>query len=76
MAKRGGDPEIKLTASLEDYLETILQVTRAKPVVRIKDIARARDVKAGSVSAAMKRLEDLDLIRYERNEYSMSVIGG
>ena len=76
MAKKSKAKEIKLTASLEDYLETILQLTRAKPVARIKDIARARDVKAGSVSAAMKRLESLGLIRYERNEYIELTVEG
>ncbi len=58
-----------LTASLEDYLETILQLTRDKPVARIKDIARERKVKPGSVSPAMKRLEEMGLITYGRNEY-------
>jgi len=60
---------IELTPSLEDYLETILQLTFEKPVARIRDIARARGVKSGSVSPAMKRLEALKLIKYGRNEY-------
>jgi len=58
-----------LTASLEDYLETILQLTRDKPVARIRDIAAARNVKPGSVSPAMRRLEEMGFISYTRNEY-------
>ncbi len=58
-----------LTASLEDYLETIYEVIRDHKVARVRDIARARKVKAGSVTPAMKKLADLGLITYERREY-------
>jgi len=58
-----------LTSALEDYLETIFQVIRDRDVARVRDIARARDVKPGSVTPALKRLEDLSLIRYERREF-------
>lgn len=63
------DQAIDLSASLEDYLETILQLTQSRPVARIKEIAQARGVKPGSVSPAMRRLESLGLIRYGRREY-------
>jgi len=62
-------PEIELTASLEDYLETILQLTKDSPVARVRDIAAARDVKPGSVTPAMKRLESMRLIEYAPNDY-------
>jgi DtxR family Mn-dependent transcriptional regulator len=58
-----------LTPALEDYLETIYDLVRTRKVARVKDIAAARDVKAGSVSPAMRRLADLGLIRYHQREY-------
>lgn len=63
------DAKIQLTPSLEDYLETIYEVIRERKVARVRDIVLARNVKAGSVTPAMKRLADLGLITYERREY-------
>jgi DtxR family transcriptional regulator, Mn-dependent transcriptional regulator len=60
---------IKLTSALEDYLETIFQFNQKFGFVRVRDIAKARNVKAGSVSPAMKRLSKMGLIEYERREY-------
>ena len=60
---------IELTAALEDYLETIYELVNTRKVARVKDIAAARDVKAGSVSPAMRRLADMGLIRYVQREY-------
>jgi DtxR family Mn-dependent transcriptional regulator len=59
----------QLTASLEDYLETIYELVRDRKLARVKDIAQARGVQAGSVSPAMKRLSGLGLIRYVRRDY-------
>lgn len=59
----------ELTRSLEDYLETIYELVRQHKYARVRDIARARDVKAGSVSPAMRRLADLGLIEYHQREY-------
>ena len=58
-----------LTASLEDYLETIYELIRDRKVARVRDIAKARGVKAGSVTPAMKRLAEHGLITYEQREY-------
>ncbi|MCK5795732.1 MAG: metal-dependent transcriptional regulator [Deltaproteobacteria bacterium] len=58
-----------LSSSLEDYLETIFELVRDQRVARIRDIAKARNVKPGSVSPAMKRLMELGLVTYERREY-------
>lgn len=58
-----------LTPSLEDYLETIYEVIRERKVARVRDIAKARNVKSSSVTPAMKRLADLGYITYERREY-------
>lgn len=58
-----------LSRALEDYLETIYELVRDNQYARVKDIARARDVKAGSVTPAMHRLAELGLIRYVQREY-------
>jgi len=63
------DPAGQLSGSLEDYLETIYQLVRTQKVARVKDIARLRGVKPGSVSPAMRRLATLGLIRYEQREF-------
>jgi DtxR family Mn-dependent transcriptional regulator len=60
---------LTLTAALEDYLETIFEVIQDRKVARVRDIAQARQVKPGSVTPALKRLEDMGMIRYERREY-------
>ena len=58
-----------LTPALEDYVETIHELVRDKGVARVRDIAKARGVKAGSVSPALKRLAELGMVHYERREY-------
>lgn len=61
--------QVSLTDSLEDYLETVLQLVSAQNFARVKDIAKARGVKAGSVSHALKRLAEMGLVNYVRREY-------
>jgi DtxR family Mn-dependent transcriptional regulator len=58
-----------LSESLEDYLETIYNLVRDRKVARVKEIARARDVKMASVTTAMKRLSELGLIHYNQREF-------
>ncbi len=58
-----------LTGALEDYLETVYELVQTRKLARVKDIARARGVRAGSVSPAMRRLADLGMIRYVQREY-------
>ncbi len=58
-----------LTSALEDYLETIYRLVSAHGFARVRDIAKARSVRSASVSPAMRRLDELGLIRYERREY-------
>lgn len=59
----------QLTAALEDYLETIYELVRDRKIARVRDIAKARDVKASSVSPALRRLAELGLVRYEQREF-------
>ncbi|MBI5509890.1 MAG: DtxR family transcriptional regulator [Deltaproteobacteria bacterium] len=58
-----------MSPALEDYLETIYLLVQEHGFARVKDIARARDVKAATVSIALRKLAELELVRYERREY-------
>ena len=66
MSRKTGHPE--LTPALEDYLETIFRLVGESGSARVGDIARARDVRPGSVTPAMKRLDELGLIEYTQRE--------
>ncbi len=59
----------EISSSLEDYLETIYLLVQEQGFARVKDVAKAREVRAASVSIALRRLADLALVRYERREY-------
>ena len=59
----------QLSESLEDYLEAIYMLSRGKEYARVKDIAKARGVRSGSVIAALRRLRDSGLIDYRQREY-------
>lgn len=48
------------TESSENYLETILMLSKRLPVVRSVDIANELDFKKSSVSIAMKNLREKD----------------
>jgi len=58
-----------ISSALEDYLETIYLLVQEHGFARVKDIAKAREVKAASVSIALRKLSELELVRYERREY-------
>jgi len=58
-----------LSSALEDYLETIFILVRDNKFARVKDIAKARGVRSASVSPAMRRLAELELIKYVQREY-------
>ena len=47
-----------MNASAENYLETILILSKQLPVVRAVDIANELDFKKSSVSIAMKNLRE------------------
>jgi DtxR family Mn-dependent transcriptional regulator len=54
-----------LSESLEDYLETILELEKVQKVARAKDIAEKMGVRRGSVTGALKTLNEKGLINYE-----------
>ena len=61
--------------SAENYLETILILSRKLPVVRSVDIANELGFKKSSISIAMKNLREKELIAdmiYERHEFLTS----
>jgi len=58
-----------LTESLEDYLETILLLTREHTVARSRDIASRLGVQRSSVTGALHALADRALIHYEPYGY-------
>ncbi len=53
-----------LTASQEDYLEAIYNISEEKMAARAKDIAQYLDVKASSVTGALRTLGAMKLVNY------------
>ncbi len=58
-----------LTPHMEDYMEAIVMLSASNRVVRVKDIAKKLDIKMPSVSAALAKLKEMDLIDYEKYGY-------
>lgn len=63
------DKNKKLTPSLEDYLEAILQLEEINRVARVKDIAEKLSVQMPSVTGALKNLKSKGMIEYEKNSF-------
>jgi DtxR family Mn-dependent transcriptional regulator len=61
--------ENELSESLEDYLETILELQTKNTVARSKDIAEKLDIKRGSVTGMLKKLAAQKFINYEPYGY-------
>ena len=60
---------MKSNESAENYLETILVLSKKKPVVRSVDIADELGFKKSSVSVAMKKLRESEHIIVSREGY-------
>lgn len=60
---------MKLSASLEDYLETIYLLCKKQKVARVKEIAKSLKVKDASVVGALRLLRARSLIEQERYGY-------
>lgn len=58
-----------MSEPLEDYLETIYLLLQEHGDARVRDIARARGVKAATVSIALGKLGDAGLVDYARREH-------
>jgi len=63
------EKNVQLSESLEDYLETILELQKTKMVARSKDIAHKLKIKRGSVTGMLKKLAANDFIDYEPYGY-------
>jgi DtxR family Mn-dependent transcriptional regulator len=60
---------IKLSESIEDYLETILVLSCEHKVVRVRDLAKELEVAPASVIGALKSLTEKGLVVHERYGY-------
>lgn len=60
---------IKLSASLEDYLEAIYNLSADQSVARSKDIARVLGVSCASVTSALRTLAEKKLVNYKPYGY-------
>jgi DtxR family Mn-dependent transcriptional regulator len=58
-----------LTESMENYLETILDLEEDHKVARAKEIAERLDIQRGSVTGGLKTLAERGLINYEPYSY-------
>ncbi len=60
---------VRLSKSLEDYIEAIYLISLKKKVVRVKEIAKFLDVKTPSVVDAVSKLQERGLITHEKYGY-------
>ena len=60
--------KIKLSQSLEDYLEAIYRIQQSSEKVRAVDISRELNVSRASVTEALKKLDEMNLVNYGRYE--------
>lgn len=58
----------ELSSTLEDYLEAIFRLEKAKRAARVRDIAQHVGVSKSTVSAALKSLGSKELIEYKPYE--------
>ncbi|MCL2334761.1 MAG: metal-dependent transcriptional regulator [Endomicrobia bacterium] len=59
----------KLSAALENYLETIAALKKEKKYARVGDIAKALDVKSSSVNVAINFLAESGFVIHEKYGY-------
>lgn len=58
--------ETKHSASMEDYLESILLLREGKEAVRVSQMSKALGVKMPSVTSALRKLSRQGLVKHER----------
>jgi DtxR family Mn-dependent transcriptional regulator len=54
------------SASMEDYLEAIAKLGEGRKVVKVKQISQMLGVKMPSVTSALKKLSEQELVEHER----------
>jgi DtxR family Mn-dependent transcriptional regulator len=57
---------MEITGKAEDYLRGIYEITREKGFARIRDIANHLDVKPSSAVEMVRKLDKLQLVKYEK----------
>lgn len=60
-------PAAKLSASIEDYLETIYEQLEATHKIKAVDIAKKLNVSRASVTEALQKLAQKEYIIYKKN---------
>jgi DtxR family Mn-dependent transcriptional regulator len=58
--------EAKQSASMEDYLESILMLSEGKEAVRVSQMSQALGVKMPSVTSALAKLSQQGLVKHKR----------
>ena len=58
---------IKLSASIEDYLETIYEYSEKNIRIKAVDIAKKMNISRASVTEALQKLAQKEYIIYEKN---------
>ena len=58
--------ERKYTASMEDYLESIIMLREGKETVRVSQMSKALGVKMPSVTSALMKLSEQGLVEHKR----------
>ena len=58
-----------LSSTIEDYLETILNLEKDKKIVRVKGIALKMNVKMPTFTSMLNNLVERGLINHEKHEY-------
>jgi DtxR family Mn-dependent transcriptional regulator len=61
--------KVKLSSSLEDYLEAIFNLASESKIARSKDIAKMLDVSRASVTGALRVLKKKGLVHYKPYDY-------
>ena len=61
--------KVKLSASLEDYLEAIFNLAGENNITRSKDIAKQLGVSRSSVTGALRTLKKKGLVNYKPYDY-------
>jgi len=57
---------MKITRSVEDYLEAMYSLEQELGTIRVKDVAETLGVKPPSVVEAVKKLSKMNMVSYER----------
>lgn len=63
------NPDTGMTASQEDYLEAILQLSEENRVARSKEIAERLNVSKASVTGALRQLKASGLVNHDPYSY-------